>query len=92
MSERKVVPLAYVTKWAATRGIVVVKGAEVTVTGALVRGHLFAPANQWTEDKFVAEVLWREAVERSQKAAQKKAKSLGSILNGPAKYEEWSSP
>lgn len=92
VTERKTVALAYVTKWAATRGIVVVMDAETGTTDNfgtyLWLHHSLVGPNHWTDDLNVAERRWREAVKKAQKAAQKKAKALGALLKGPAQYEK----
>lgn len=86
--KHKRIKVAYVTKWAATRGIVVVKGMEMTGNGYLYTGFTSVPEREWTEDKSVAEARWRNAVGRAADAAQRKADALRAQLSGPAKYEE----
>jgi hypothetical protein len=97
VTERKTVRLAYVTRWAATRGIVVVMDAEVYRPPGATDGreyltkhgtNLFEMSGHWTDNLDVAERRWREAVKKAHKAAQKKAKALGELLKGPAQYEK----
>lgn len=90
MTERRIVPLAYVTKWSATRGIVVVMDAKVTRLGALSGSgtSLYVSPAHWTDDLDVAEKRLREAVTKAHKAAQKKATALRNLLDGPAQYEK----
>lgn len=89
MTERKTVPLAYVTKWAATRGIVVVKGGHEAEGGYFDNGPwMFVSPSQWTTDRAEAEARYRAALLRASQAAFKKHSALVAAINAPPKYEE----
>lgn len=90
MTERKRVPLAYVTKWAQTKGILVVKDGEVYAEEKyLTKGSfLFVRARDWTTDKAVAEERYRAALLKASEAAFKKHKALVDAINAPPKYTE----
>lgn len=92
MSERKV-PVAYVTKYAETRGIVVVRDAEETEGGALSAGDfsgssLWVAKGHWTEDKAIAEERYRAALRRALNSAEEKVRRIQAALDAPPKYEE----
>lgn len=76
MSQRRTVPVAYVTKWATTRGIVVVRDAEITDGGYYWTGSLCIPSSQWTEDRAEAERRWRKAMEKERARLVKKQAAL----------------
>lgn len=89
MKERNV-PVAYVTRWAATRGILVVKDGEAHAYDSgtyLKKGHLFVSAKEWTEDKAVAEGRYRAALRRALNSAEEKVKRIQAALDAPPKYE-----
>jgi hypothetical protein len=90
MSERSKVPVAYVTKWAVTRGIVVWKDAKETESGWLYpkKGWMGVAFKQWTEDKAIAEERYREALLKASQGAFKKMKAMEKAINAPPKYTE----
>ena len=93
MSDSKTVPVAYVTKWATTRGILVVRGAEEYKAdfGAVYLSRddgLFVGPKQWTTDKAEAEERYRKALKRARDSALKKAQALRSAIEAPPKYSE----
>jgi hypothetical protein len=88
MSERRVVPVAYVTRWAATTGIRVVRDAEETVGGYLSKKMLFVGRNDWTEDKAEAEVRYRAKIDTARKSAQRKVEKLTALYKAEPKYTE----
>lgn len=88
MSERNV-PVAYVTKYAETRGILVVKDARTNDEGVyLVKRPLFISPKEWTEDKAVAEDRYRAALRRALNSAEERVKRIQDALDAPPKYEE----
>lgn len=87
MKERKV-PVAYVTKYAETRGILVVKDAEISEGGYCYTGFLSVPPKEWTEDKDIAEDRYRAALRRALNSAEEKVKRIQAALDAPPKYEE----
>lgn len=88
MSKTPTVSLAYVTKWATTRGIVVVRDADLTERLAIWKGSIYVPSAHWTRDRDEAERRWRDAVKKAAILAQKKADRLSAMANGAPKYEE----
>lgn len=86
MSDRETVPIAYVTKWAATRGIIVYRDASISERGYLWTGFQSIPPREWTEDKASAEARWRMAVMKSAQNAEKKAAKLRASLTRAPKY------
>lgn len=89
MSERRTIPVAYVTKWATTVGIRVVRGAEVTERGALfARGGLYVTPNHWTEDKAEAEARYRALFDAARQSAEKKVRKLEALYKAAPKYTE----
>lgn len=84
----KPVPIAYVTRWAATRGIVVMRGATLTDAGRLWDGFHSHAQSDWTIDRTVAEGRWRKALAKAASAAQKKADNLRAAAILPPKYTE----
>lgn len=89
MSDRKV-PLAYVTKWAATKGILVVRDAETYSEGKyLTKGALFVWPKDWTEDKEYAEERYRAALKRKAAAALAQVGRLEAAALATPKYEEF---
>lgn len=91
MTERRKVPVAYVTKWATTRGILVVRGAETYETYLTKKDpgvHLFVGAKQWTEDKDEAETRYRAALKKAHVSAVKKAASLKGRMSTAPVYED----
>lgn len=90
MNERKTVPVAYVTKWTTTRGILVVRGKPRSdnFTDHLRVGPSLIRPNDWTTDKAEAETRYRAALDRAYTSATKKAKALKAAINAPPKYED----
>lgn len=92
MSEHRDVPVAYVTKWATTRGILVVKGAETHVgqNGAvyLTKGALFVDARHWTEDKDEAERRYAAALKRRERALGENLKAIRQAISDGSRYTE----
>lgn len=89
MNDRKTIPIAYVTKWATTRGIIIVRDAEVTEHGALYgRNCLYVPASQWTEDKEEAVDRWHASLLKAAASAEKKADALRAAASFTPKYTE----
>lgn len=90
MADRKTVPVAYVTKWAATRGIVVKRDAVKSdnFPDHIRMGHALIRPEQWTSDKAEAEVRYRKALAAKADAATKQAKRLIAAMSAPPKYEE----
>lgn len=94
MSDGRVVPVAYVTKWALTAGIKVVKNAE-EVSGTdygsvyLKKGHMFVTAKDWTEDREEAMERWRKAMTKEHMRLLNKAEDVGKrLLQAPPFTEE----
>lgn len=86
---REVIPVAYVTKWAKTRGIVTWENAERTEGDYLYsRGawRCQATKNHWTTDKAVAEERWRQAVETEAKRLKLAAKKYEALAKGAPVY------
>jgi hypothetical protein len=86
--DKQIILLAYVTKWATTRGIIVVRNAETTDSGALSKGFLWAGPNHWTTDRVTAEGRWRKAMQKAADLAQKKADRLRRAVALAPKYED----
>lgn len=87
MSERKV-PVAYVTKYAETRGVVIVRDGETADNGRyLSKGCLFVNPKDWTEDKAIAEERYRAALKRTLNSAEEKVKRIRAALDAAPKYE-----
>lgn len=82
----RVVPIAYVTKYAETRGIIVVRGAktgEGHYAEALnVKGHLYGPKD-WTEDLAKAQHRHKANLRRYLHLALKRVKALQDKLTAP---------
>lgn len=87
MSERKVA-VAYVTKYAETRGILLLKDVEISENGYCYCGFVSAGPKEWTEDRAVAEARYRAALLRARNLAEEKMKRIQAALDGPPKYEE----
>jgi hypothetical protein len=96
MTDKRVVPVAYVTKWALTRGVLVVRGASLML-GAdhnfandyLKKGHLFVGRKHWTENREEAVTRWRKALEKEHKRLLNKAEDVGKrLLEAPPFTEE----
>ena len=89
MAER-IVPVAYVTKWARTSGILTWSNALEVERGFLyVNGDLFGPfagPKHWTTDKAVAEERWRQAVEKEAKRLKLAAKKYEALAEGAPVY------
>jgi hypothetical protein len=88
MSKERIIPVAYVTRWAATEGIRIVRGAEVTDRGALFARDLYVNAKDWTEDKTEAEARHRAKIEAARKAAARMLKALEVLAMAAPKYAE----
>ena len=88
MSERRIIPVAYVTKWAATAGIRIVRNGEVTDAGALSNGFLYVSAKDWTEDKALAEARYRARLEAAIIASERKTAKLINAHKAAPKYTE----
>lgn len=86
----KTVPVAYVTKWAATRGIIVLRNAKRSDSypDRLWLNHAHVGPKDWTEDRPEAERRWREAVTKASMAARKKAEALLDLSMGAPKYDD----
>lgn len=86
MTRSRVVPVAYVTKWATTAGIITAKRHETSESFPdclRFEGSLMRPS-EWTEDKALAEERWRHAMKKAHEATVKKAERLAEqILAGP---------
>lgn len=87
-SKERVVPVAYVTKWATTDGISIFRDGEVTESGALRLRYAWISPAHWTEDKQVAESRWSKTMSKAADAAEKKAAKLRSAVALPPKYTE----
>jgi len=86
---REVVPVAYITKWAKTAGILTWTNAELSEGGYLYkRGKWMASTNakHWTTDKAVAEERWRQAVEKEAKRLKLAAKKYEALSKGAPVY------
>lgn len=88
MSERKTAPVAYVTKWATTQGILVVKDAEMFEEYLSKGTWLFVSPRHWTTDKAEAETRYRAALLKASQAAFKKHAAIVAAINAPPKYTE----
>lgn len=88
MSERRIVPIAYVTTWATTAGIRIVRDAEVTESNALSKGHLYVSATDWSEDKAEAEARCRSKLDAAIKSAERKVDKLRKAYLAEPKYTE----
>jgi hypothetical protein len=90
MNHKRTVPVAYVTKWAVTRGILVVKNATTAGDDGeyLRNSRLFAGPTQWTEDREVASGRWRKAMEKARVAAARKAAKLADRFVQPPPFTE----
>lgn len=87
----QLVAVAYVTKWATTRGIVVVRQAETHTSASgvvyLCHGAGLIEPKAWTTDKAEAEKRWDAAMWKAHNAAKAKADRLAKqVFQGP-KYE-----
>lgn len=94
MSTKRIVPVAYVTKWAATKGILVVRGAEAVQRDGhddayLSKGFkLFVHPAHWTEDRAVAVALWRRALKNKRKSHEKAIAKIEKALAGEPPFTE----
>jgi hypothetical protein len=88
--EKKTVPVAYVTKWATTAGILVLRDVELSdvAPGSLWHLHGHIRPSDWTEDRVTAEGRWRQAMAKTADAAEKKAKRLRAAAALAPKYTE----
>lgn len=85
---REAIPVAYVTKWAKTAGIVAFKDA---VRSGTYPDHLWYKQNlitpkHWTTDKATAEERWRQAVETEAKRLKLAAKKYEALAKGSPVY------
>lgn len=87
MSDRTI-PVAYVTKWATTAGIRIVRNARVTDMGAISSGFLYASAKDWTADKVIAEARYRAKIDAARQSAERKVKKLEALYKAAPKYTE----
>ncbi len=85
--EERVVPLAYVTKYAEARGIIIVRGAS-THGEYLVARPMFVGPNDWTEDKALAEQRYIAAMKRALKSAEKRAAKIREAIAAAPPYEK----
>lgn len=90
---REVIPVAYVTKWARTRGIEIWEGGKINASGKFLLhpafGHGSSAAigpKHWTTDKAVAEGRWRQAVETEAKRLKLTAKKYEALSKGAPVY------
>lgn len=90
MSKRRTVPVAYVTKWATTRGIVVVRDAERSESfpECLILRVGFMHQREWTEDRAEAERRWRKAMEKERARLVKKQAALAQALKDGPRWED----
>lgn len=92
--EAKKVPIAYVTKWATTAGILVVRDAETYADGWLgsrrssFAHSIFVGPKHWTTDRGIAEERWGEAIRKAIKAAERKVAKLKSDAAAGPKVTE----
>ena len=88
--KKTIVPVAYVTKYATTAGILVVRGAERSGMFPerlwLNHGHILP--SDWTEDKAEAEMRWHAALLKAAAQAEKKAARLRAAASHAPKYSE----
>ena len=78
----RVVPIAYVTKYAETRGIIVVRGAvtDAPTVGYLTVGKTVYGPKDWTEDLVKAQHRYVANLRRALTNTQKRAKALSEKL------------
>lgn len=91
MSEPRIVPVAYVTKWAATAGIRIIRDAETLSDGYLYKGGalgIFVGQQDWTEDKAEAEIRYRAKIDAARQSAERKVKKLEALYKAATKYTE----
>ena len=88
--EGRIVPLAYVTKYAESRGIITVRGARTDETGCyLVASLMFVRPGDWTEDKAVAEKRYTATMKNILKVAERWiARIRAAIAAAPASEKE----
>lgn len=85
----KTIPIAYVTKWAKTQGILTWTDAKASDGGYLYRAGKWmvsATSKHWTTDKAVAEERWRQAVETEAKRLKLAAKKYEALAKGAPVY------
>lgn len=85
---REVIPVAYITKWAKTAGIIAVPNAETSPTfpESLRFSCSLVQPKHWTTDKAVAEERWRQAVETEAKRLKLAAKKYEALAKGAPVY------
>jgi hypothetical protein len=85
-----IIPVAYVTKWAKTTGIITVPNPELAMAFSDGQHLRFAggyiPPKHWTTDKAVAEERWRQAVETEAKRLKLAAKKYEALSKGAPVY------
>jgi hypothetical protein len=86
MADKRIIAVAYVTKWAATRGIVVYRNVSVSEGGYLWTGWQAIPECHWSENAQTAEGRWRQAIQREAQKAEKRAAALRDMLVRTPKY------
>ena len=84
----RTIPVAYVTKWAATAGIVIYRDVEVSEGEYLWTKYQSISPNQWTDDRNVAEGRWRQAIIKAATAAEKKASRLREMASKAPPYTD----
>lgn len=88
MTER-VVPLAYVTKYAEARGIVTVRGARTDETGCYLVAHsMFVRPGDWTEDKAEAERRYVATMKNILKVAERRIARIRAAIAAAPAYEK----
>ena len=87
---KREVKLAYVTKYAVTRGIIIVRDATTNEDGRyLSKRPLFIGPAAWTEDKAEAEKRFLSAINRKIASAEKQISALKAKAIAGAPYEEF---
>lgn len=84
-----VIPEAYVTKWALTRGIVVWKNAIRCRDGYVYPDARYMEqvgAKHWTESKPIAETRWRDTVKKEAARLKAAAAKYEALAKGAPVY------
>lgn len=84
----RIVPVAYVTKWAATAGIHIVRNAKMLPSGSLLSPWAHVRPLDWTEDKAEAEARYRAKIDAARQSAERKVKKLEALYRADPKYTE----
>lgn len=89
-TDRKTVPIAYITKWATTAGIAVRRDVEISTVdpNSLWLGQSHISPKHWTEDKAEAEKRWRAAVRKEAVRLRKRAEEMEATASGAPKYDD----